>query len=223
MTTNSISCSTRAGCPPAPRPVVLRNSSSRISCATWMGDCLRQQEEMRAVWVRRFSGGARSAEKEERSKRKEERDKKKQELQDIGLPRAFSLPACLSPLDWPPRRLNLALQCQDHLVDGNRDIFVALAGLLQHPGMRNGDLHREDLEAVVGDAQLVRFAGCEHRQPGVDLDNVAQRVELPALNNGPDTCLCLHQCRLITDRVVGGRDDRGVAWFRHVAPGAWRR
>ena len=87
---------------------------------------------------------------------------------------------------------------------------MRLAGLFEQPFVWNGGFHRQLCVVVVGNAQLVGVAHREDRKSGVDVDDVAQGVELPAFENRLDAGLGLGQRRLIGDRIVSGRDGRLV-------------
>lgn len=81
------------------------------------------------------------------------------------------------------------------------------AGLIEEPLVRDGGFHRQFRIVVVGDAQLMGVAHREHRESGIDVDDVAQGIELPALEDGLDAGPGLGQRRLIGDRIVSGRRD----------------
>jgi len=82
--------------------------------------------------------------------------------------------------------MNLAFQFQDHVVDCAQEIFVVFPRLPHQPLVRNGDLHRQNFVAVVCDPKKVRGTRREDRLPGIDVHDVTQRVQLPALENRLD-------------------------------------
>ena len=84
---------------------------------------------------------------------------------------------------------------------------MALAGLFQQPFVRNGDFGGERRVVVICDPQLMAVAHCEDRESGVDVDDVAQGVELTSLQDRLDAGLGLGQRRLVGNGIVSARGD----------------
>src|ERR1700704_2639790 len=76
--------------------------------------------------------------------------------------------------------------------------------------MRDGHFHGQCLESVIGNAQLVRVARGEDRKAGIDLDYIAQRIELPALDDGLDARGSLRERQLVADRIIDAGRRRRV-------------
>ena len=93
--------------------------------------------------------------------------------------------------------MNLVFQFQDHGVDCAQKIFVTGPRLPQQPLVWNGNLRRQNFVAIVCDPKKVRVPGREDRLPRIDVHDVTQRVQLPALEYRLDARIRLRQRLMI--------------------------